>query len=237
MYEQTRLNLKKIILYPMMILLFGCSPLKKFENTKSVFESEVQELEALTDYKKLDNYLLFLGSSSIRRWNNITKQMAPYKVVKRGYGGAHFYDLIHFTDRLVSPHQKARALICFVANDISGKDSDLSPGEVFRLFKYFTRQVHRLHPGLPIYFIEITPTPSRWKFWDQISKINAKVQQYAASHSMINFISTQKKFLGPNGRPLSYLYVSDSLHLSDKAYHLWSEIIKDKLIKVQPLLN
>ena len=237
MYEQTRLNLKKIILYPMMILLFGCSPLKKFENTKSVFESEVQELEALTDYKKLDNYLLFLGSSSIRRWNNITKQMAPYKVVKRGYGGAHFYDLIHFTDRLVSPHQKARALICFVANDISGKDSDLSPGEVFRLFKYFTRQVHRLHPELPIYFIEITPTPSRWKFWDQISKVNSKVQQYAASHSMINFISTQKKFLGPNGRPLSYLYVSDSLHLSDKAYHLWSEIIKDKLIKVQPLLN
>ena len=188
MYEQTRLNLKKIILYPMMILLFGCSPLKKFENTKSVFESEVQELEALTDYKKLDNYLLFLGSSSIRRWNNITKQMAPYKVVKRGYGGAHFYDLIHFTDRLVSPHQKARALICFVANDISGKDIDLSPREVFRLFKYFTRQVHRLHPELPIYFIEITPTPSRWKFWDQISKVNAKVQQYAASHSMINFI-------------------------------------------------
>ena len=237
MYEQTRLNLKKIILYPMMILLFGCSPLKKFENTKSVFESEVQELEALTDYKKLDNYLLFLGSSSIRRWNNITKQMAPYKVVKRGYGGAHFYDLIHFTDRLVSPHQKARALICFVANDISGKDIDLSPREVFRLFKYFTRQVHGLHPELPIYFIEITPTPSRWKFWDQISKVNSKVQQYAASHSMINFISTQKKFLGPNGRPLSYLYVSDSLHLSDKAYHLWSEIIKDKLIKVQPLLN
>jgi len=221
----------------MITVLFGCSPLKKFEKTKFVFESEVQALEALTDYKKLDNYLLFLGSSSIRRWNNITKQMAPYKVVKRGYGGAHFYDLIHFTDRLVSPHQKARALICFVANDISGKDSDLSPGEVFRLFKYFTRQVHRLHPGLPIYFIEITPTPSRWKFWDQISKVNAKVQQYAASHSMINFISTQKKFLGPNGRPLSYLYVSDSLHLSDKAYHLWSEIIKDKLIKVQPLLN
>ncbi|MGA0374089.1 MAG: GDSL-type esterase/lipase family protein [Flavobacteriaceae bacterium] len=229
--------MKKIILYPMITVLFGCSPLKKFEKTKFVFESEVQALEALTDYKKLDNYLLFLGSSSIRRWNNITKQMAPYKVVKRGYGGAHFYDLIHFTDRLVSPHQKARALICFVANDISGKDSDLSPGEVFRLFKYFTRQVHRLHPGLPIYFIEITPTPSRWKFWDQISKVNAKVQQYAASHSMINFISTQKKFLGPNGRPLSYLYVSDSLHLSDKAYHLWSEIIKDKLIKVQPLLN
>jgi len=229
--------LKTIIIYTMMIMFFGCSPLKKFENSKSIFESEVQKLEALTDYKKLDNYILFIGSSSIRRWDNMTNQMAPYQVVKRGYGGAHFYDLIHFTDRLVSPHQKASALICFVANDISGKESDLSPREVFRLFKFFVRQVHRIHPKLPIYFIEITPTPFRWKFWDQISKVNAKVQQYAATHSMINFISTQKKFLGPKGRPRPDLYVSDSLHLSDKAYWLWSEIIKNKLTKIQPSLN
>tara|TARA_B100000963_G_scaffold116381_1_gene101394 strand:+ start:3691 stop:4380 length:690 start_codon:yes stop_codon:yes gene_type:complete len=229
--------LKKFILYPVIILLFGCSPLKKFENTKSVFESEVQALEALMDYKKLDNYLLFIGSSSIRRWDNMTQLMAPYKVVKRGYGGAHFYDLIHFTERLVSPHHKASALICFVANDISGKESDLSPREVYKLLKFFISQVHNIYPQLPIYFIEITPTPSRWKVWDQISQVNAKVQQYAHNHSMINFISTQKNFLGFNGRPIPDLYVSDSLHLSDKAYLLWSEIIKDKLIQVQPSLN
>ena len=215
-----------------MILFFGCSPLKKFENSKSIFESEVQKLESLTDYKKLDNYILFVGSSSIRRWDNMTKQMAPYQAVKRGYGGAHFYDLIHFTERLVTPHCRASALICFVANDISGKDSDLSPREVYKLFKFFTRQVHRIHPELPIYFIEITPTPSRWKVWDQISQVNAKVKQYAATNSMINFISTQKKFLGPKGRPHPDLFVSDSLHLSDKAYWLWSEIIKNKLTQI-----
>ena len=77
-------------------MFFGCSPLKKFENSKYIFESEVQKLEALTDYKKLDNYILFIGSSSIRRWDNMTNQMAPYQVIKRGYGGAHFYDLNSF---------------------------------------------------------------------------------------------------------------------------------------------
>ena len=229
--------MKTIIICIMIILFFGCSPLKKFGNAKSIFENEVQKLEALTDYKKIDNYILFIGSSSIRRWDNMVQQMAPYQVVKRGYGGAHFYDLIHFTERLVTPHDNAKALICFVANDISGKDSDLSPKEVYKLFKFFARQVHRIHPKLPIYFIEITPTPSRWKVWDQISQVNAKVKQYAVTHSMINFISTQKKFLGPSGRPLSDLFVSDSLHLNDKAYHLWSEIIKDKLIQLQPSIN
>lgn len=211
--------------------------MKKYEDKKSVFEQEIQQLESLSDYKKLNSYLLFVGSSSIRRWDNIAQQMAPFEVVKRGYGGAHFYDLIHFTQRLVAPHQNAKALICFVANDISGKDNDLTPGEVFRLFKLFTRQVHRIHPQLPIYFIEITPTPSRWKVWDQISQVNAKVQKYALTHHKINFIATQKKFLGSNGLPLPDLFVSDSLHLSDKAYHLWSEIIKEKLTKVQPHLN
>ena len=229
--------MKTIIIYIMMILFFGCSPLKKFENSKSIFESEVQKLEALIDYKKLDNYILFIGSSSIRRWDNIDHQMAPYQVVKRGYGGAHFYDLIHFTERLVSPHHNAKALICFVANDISGKDKDLSSKEVFRLFKFFTRQVHRIHPELPIYFIEITPTPSRWKVWDQISDVNSKVQRHAANQRLINFISTEKKFLGPKGRPRPDLFVSDSLHLNDKAYWLWSEIIKNKLTEIQPSLN
>lgn len=219
------------------IFFFGCSPLKIYEDKKNVFENEVQKLQGLTDYETLDDYILFVGSSSIRRWSKIQEQMQPFEAVKRGYGGAHFYDLIFFTERLVAPHQKAKALVCFVANDISGKDKDLKPNEVFRLFKFFIRQVHRLHPELPIYFIEITPTPRRWKVWEQISKVNRKVEQYSTNYPKINYVSTQSHFLGSNGRPIPDLFVKDSLHLSNKAYRLWSEIIKDHLTQVQLSIN
>ena len=54
------------------------------------FEKDIQALEKLTEYKELEDYLLFIGSSSIRRWNTIQEDMWPYAVVKRGYGGAHY---------------------------------------------------------------------------------------------------------------------------------------------------
>ena len=44
--------------------------------------------------------------------------MIPYITIKRGYGGAHYYDLIHFINRLVKNHKKA--ILIFVANDITG---------------------------------------------------------------------------------------------------------------------
>ena len=59
------------------------------------------EIEA---FEKLDsqiNYpdksILFIGSSSIRLWTTLKDDMVPYNVIQRGYGGAHFRDIIYFT--------------------------------------------------------------------------------------------------------------------------------------------
>ena len=98
--------MKKLILLSLFIpLLYSCSPLEKYNKTEKVFEQEILNLEELDfekNAKKED--LLFIGSSSIRLWNNIDNDMSPYPSVKRGYGGAHYYDLIHFIDRLVINH-------------------------------------------------------------------------------------------------------------------------------------
>ena len=124
------------------------SDFKKTDNINSnVFEKEIQNLELLDFKNKADkNNLLFIGSSSIRLWNDIENDMQPYKSVKRGYGGAHYYDLIHFTERLISNHSP-RAILIFVANDITGSNdifktyNDLSPKEVKKLFKYFFKVI------------------------------------------------------------------------------------------------
>ena len=63
--------------------------------------------------------ILFIGSSSIRRWNSIETDMAPYQVVQRGYGGAKYSDLAVFSNRLIHPH-KYSAVVVFVANDVQG---------------------------------------------------------------------------------------------------------------------
>ena len=73
-----------------------------------------------------EDAILFIGSSSIRRWDTIEIDMAPYQVVQRGYGGAKYTDLAVFAKRLIDPHEY-NALVVFVANDVQGKPEDHSP--------------------------------------------------------------------------------------------------------------
>ena len=142
---------------PLLFITFiiSCSPFKKYENTGNVFEKEILNLELLDFKNKADkNDLLFIGSSSIRLWNDIENDMLPYSSVKRGYGGAHYYDLIHFTERLITNHSP-KAILIFVANDITGSNdvfktnNDLSPKEVKKLFKYCYKSIRKIHKQVP----------------------------------------------------------------------------------------
>ena len=92
--------------------------------------------------------VLFIGSSSIRRWDDIAIDMAPYRTIQRGYGGAKYSDLAVFTQRLIHPH-KYRALVIFVGNDVSGKPTDHSPEEVEKLVRYVVGTSHAHQPAAP----------------------------------------------------------------------------------------
>ena len=218
----------------LLLLLCACSPLKKFDSTGLKWETSIKQLE---DLNETENYseqaVLFIGSSSIRRWDSIKKDLDPYEPIKRGYGGAHFYDLIHFTKRLVSPH-KVKAIAVFVANDITGNQggvNDLSPKEVLSLVKIVTKQIRKTHNKTPIFFIETTPSSSRWKVWNKISKANDLIKDFTSKKRNIFFIDTRSYFLKLNGMPNDEFFVGDKLHLNNRGYKLWSKIITESFDK------
>ena len=202
------------------------------------FEEEVSLLESLDFEEKAgEKDVLFIGSSSIRLWDNIQVDMYPYSSIKRGYGGAHFYDLIHFSERLLKNHSP-KAILIFVANDITGsndltnKVGDLSPNEVKKLFKYNYKLIRNIHKHIPIFLIETTPTPKRWKVWNKILQANKKLERFCKQVPNLYFISTRDKFIGTDGLPIQSFFLSDELHLNSDGYKLWSSVIKSKLIEV-----
>ena len=216
----------------------SCSPLLKYSQSNMQFEEEVSLLESLDFEEKAgEKDVLFIGSSSIRLWDNIQVDMYPYSSIKRGYGGAHFYDLIHFSERLVKNHSP-KAILIFVANDITGsndltnKVGDLSPNEVKKLFKYNYKLIRNIHKHIPIFLIETTPTPKRWKVWNKILQANKKLERFCKQVPNLYFISTRDKFIGADGLPIQSFFLSDELHLNVDGYKLWSSVIKSKLIEV-----
>lgn len=224
--------MKKYALFLPFLFLLACSPVKKYADTKSYWIEDIEQLIEQDETEKYpEDAVLFIGSSSIRLWKNIAKDIAPYTPIQRGYGGAHFYDLIHFTDKLVSPH-KIQALVIFVANDITGGDADISPKEVLKLFKHTISEARKSQPNTPILQIAITPTPSRWKVWDKTQEANRLMKAYCDRTENLHFIETEEAFLDKNGQPRPELFIEDMLHLKQAGYDIWKELIKKELDSV-----
>ena len=227
-------------LFFVIFLFFSCSTLKKYELTGKKWEDEIKKLEVLDKKETYSNQaVLFIGSSSIRLWKSIEEDLDTYEPIKRGYGGAHYYDIIHFTNRLVSPH-KVKAIAIFVANDITGKENginnqtvnrDLSPKEVLRLVKFVTKEIRKSHEKVPIFFIETTPTSKRWKVWGKISKANDLIENYTSKYENLYYINTRSFYIGSDGMPNDSLFVKDKLHLNREGYKLWGKIIKENFDK------
>jgi len=226
--------------YLFLILFLSCSPLKKYESFAKKWENDIKKLEILDQKENYsDQAILFIGSSSIRKWDSIKENLNPYKPIKRGYGGAHYYDLVHFTKRLVSPH-KVKAIAIFVANDITGEKegiNDLSPKEVLNLAKFVVKQIRKTHKKTPIFFIETTPTSSRWKVWNKISKANGLIKDFTSKNKNMFYIDTRTFYIKSNGMPNDEFFIADKLHLNNKGYKLWGKIIKESFDKNLILKN
>ena len=172
--------------------------------------------------------LLVTGSSSIRLWDSIDTDLAPYQVMQRGYGGAKLTDYNYYAERIILA-QQFKAIVVFVANDIAGVEGDQSPREVKQLFKDLVKQVRSRNPGTPLCWVEVSPTPKRWEQSPQIREASTLIEDYCAKHEDLHFISTFDQFTTPEGLPDSTFFRKDMLHLNRSGYLQWSEIIKASL--------
>ena len=220
-----------LLLAGVVALFTSCHPVSKYINSDDVlhWESAIQLFDSLYSVEFSDaNTLLITGSSSIKLWDNIHTDLAPYQVMQRGYGGAKMSDFNHYADRIIKQHQ-FKAILVFVGNDISGGDNDRTPREVLQFFKTLVKQIRDRNPKTPVYWIEITPTPRRWHVSDQIREANSLIRHYCEKNVDLYFISTFDVYANQEGLPDSTLFRNDLLHLNQDGYHLWAQRIKQTL--------
>lgn len=193
------------------------------------WETAIREFEALDQREKdPEDAVLFVGSSSIRMWESIAEDMEPYATIRRGYGGAKFSDLAVFAERLIHPHEY-RALVLFVANDVTGSPDDLTTEEVERLVRHILSIVRNQKPDVPVLLVEITPTPSRFAAWPQIRQVNAMMRELALTEPHTYFIPTAEQYLDAEKQPRPELFIGDRLHQNRQGYELWAKLIKRRL--------
>jgi len=224
------------VFFTSLIFISSCIAQEKKGQPTGKWESEIAAFDKLNQTEKYpENSILFVGSSSIRLWNTIQKEMAPYPVIQRGFGGSRTPDVVQYMKRIAYPHRFS-AVVIFVANDINGSQEDLSPTETLMNFKKMVKILRSKYKKQPVFIVEITPSQSRWKQWPLIQQTNAMLKAFCEKGKNLVFIDTAKSYLNEKGEPNNDLFRDDLLHLNHQGYLIWGKLIKgeiDKKLKVE----
>ncbi|RYY34687.1 MAG: hypothetical protein EOP46_12610 [Sphingobacteriaceae bacterium] len=190
------------------------------------FDNEVRE------FKKVDSLnntkpggILFIGSSSIRLWDDLEQRFAGKPIVKRGLGGSQLSQWVqYYAPFVVYPYKPKKIFLYAGENDIAaGKTAK----EVTADFETFWKMLSDNLPKAEIYFMAIKPSPSRAKFYGEVNTANQLIKESIKVKRRTHYLDVATVILNEKtGQPDSSLFKSDLLHLNSKGYDKWQQAIE-----------
>jgi len=208
-------------------VLIGCCVMSlPAQQEQYPFENEIMAYRAV-DRKAMPapGGTLFIGSSSIRLWEDLEQRFAKEPIIKRGVGGcqlAHFVD--HYLDSIVFPYQARKIFVYAGENDIaSGQHSAEQVAENFRKL-YGALLEH--NPKVKIYYLSIKPSSSRLQWQDSFAKANQLIERFLGDEEKGEFIDVGTVLIGTDGMPDDTLFREDRLHLNKQGYDCWEKVLR-----------
>lgn len=192
------------------------------------FDEAIKSFEAV-DRKSIigKGKVLFLGSSSIRRWDTAAA-FEGIESINRGFGGSQTSDCIYFFDRVVTPYEPRVIVFYEGDNDIAkGK----TVGQVFKDFQTFNSLVREKLPETRIVYIPIKPSIRRAQLWPLMHLVNQLIYVRSQKSRHLYYADIATAMLATGMPPSESLFADDGLHLSDKGYALWGSTIRPVLEK------
>ncbi|MET4082490.1 hypothetical protein ABIB40_002448 [Pedobacter sp. UYP30] len=172
--------------------------------------------------------ILFIGSSSLRKWTDLEKVYAKYYAINRGFGGSKLLNAIYYADDIIFPYQPRQIFIYSGENDIAeGASAEITADR----FKILFGLIRKKMPEVPIEFISIKPSPSRAQFMPEFLHANALIKIFLAKQSKTDFINVYSNMLNANGKPMPDIFLEDNLHMNQKGYDIWIKAIAPFLVK------
>jgi len=192
------------------------------------FKDEVEQLSAIK--YQFDNdkpVLLFAGSSSIRKWENIDRYFPEYNVIKNGFGGSQFSDLIFFYDDLIAGFSKYGPDVLLIYEGDNDIAAGKKPSHIVKDAKHLLLMIRNDFPGIPVVFISAKPSISRWGLKKEYVTLNKKLRKFCSKNDNVYFADVWSVMMDETGQLRKDLFLDDKLHMNDTGYELWTkEILK-----------
>ena len=169
-----------------------------------------------------DQSIVFVGSSSIRKWESLTEDFPDHKVINRGFGGSVMSDLFYYWKELILAYQPKQIFIYEGDNDISRSKST---NAIMDTTKLLVSKIRASLPNTTIVFIAAKPSVERWHRRKNYLLLNEALSEYTCRHDYLDFANIWDPMLGDNGLIRSDLFIKDGLHMNAKGYEIWTKVI------------
>ncbi len=189
----------------------------------------------IIEFKKADstrmpapNAVLFIGSSSIRMWNDLQKDFPGKTFINRGFGGSSTPHVIQYADEIIFPYNPKQIVIYVGENDIVSTPP-ATPVEVANRIDSLIRLIRNKLPLVPIVYISIKPSISRLSIIPQMKEANKLIKERLSHQKNIVFVDVFSKMLDENGKPMKDIFLADNLHMNAKGYAIWKKALEPYL--------
>ncbi len=184
--------------------------IKKFENKDS-----------LNGNRNFD--IVFVGSSSIRKWKSLEHDMKGLTVLNRGFGGSTVPEAIFYANTLFFKHKPKKIIFYSGDNDVAILKTSVN--KIIGSYIYLYELLSQKMPNTDIFILSIKPSPGRWKFWPQMKEVNIALKDFCNKNTNCEFIDVSSDLIDTNGILKEELFKNDRIHLNEKGYGIWTEII------------
>jgi len=168
--------------------------------------------------------LWFVGSSSMHKWVTVQADMRPWNTHNRGVDGAKV-DYLASRFQSDPPLAPPSAIVLYAGeNDIA---SGVSTASVFGSLKTVIAEKRARYGALPIFYVTIKPSPTRWRFRPQQAELNRLMTGYAQGSRDLRIVDIVPAMM-VNGRPGPF-YQADGIHLSHAGYRRWGRAVHKAL--------
>jgi hypothetical protein len=166
--------------------------------------------------------VVFVGSSSIRRWTSLSTDFPGVTLLNRGFGGSELPDSVFYADRIVIPYAPRLVVVYAGENDLQiGKSAE----SVLAAFQAFHAKVHAALPQTKIIFLAIKESPSRAKIRDKVLLANKLIAADCAQDPRLTFVDVATPMLDAQGQTRPELFIADQLHMNPSGYVIWTKAL------------
>ncbi|MDR6568922.1 GDSL-type esterase/lipase family protein [Chitinophaga ginsengisegetis] len=180
-------------------------------------------------YAPPEHPILFVGSSSIRKWDDLERNFSSYVVLNRGVGGAITTDITYFANDIIFPYHPRQIVIYVGENDLV--EDKATADTLLQRFKVLYTTIRSKLPEVPLVYISMKPSPSRAKFFEKAKQSNALIRDYISKEKNIVYVDIFPLMLDKTGKSREELFLDDMLHMNKKGYAIWEKAIQPHLLK------